>query len=454
MTLGLAVNQVATGLALTILGVGLSGLIGAGFVGERITPAPHLQIPGLTDIPLVGRILFGEDAFVYLSLALVVGVWWFLYRTRAGLILRACGDNHVSAHALGYPVLRIRMFAVMFGGACAGLAGAYLPLAYTPFFIPGMTAGRGWIALALVVFASWRPGRLVVGAYLFGAVIDPAAACARLGRRHPVAIHVGIALSRNRHRSGSDFARANRRLDRAGRAWHRVRARSMNIPSERDGAARVGAGCLPVRVQEMTHEESILIAAAAAMLATGAGLFGASAADKLKVGFIYLGPVGDLGWTYQHDLARQALVKELGDKIETTYLENVSEGPDAERSIEQLVRAGNKLIFTTSFGYMDPTLKVAKKYPNVHFEHATGFKRDKNMSTYTAGYEGRYIQGLIAGQDVEVRRARLYRVTGVTGERAQVLGQLAHGGLRGGEVLIDLAREAVRPRGQLLERGV
>jgi general nucleoside transport system permease protein len=170
MALGLAVNQVATGLALTILGIGLSGLIGAGFVGERITPATHLFIPVLTDIPLVGRVLFGEDAFVYLSIALIVGVWWFLYQTRPGLVLRACGDNHVSAHALGYPVLRIRMLAVMFGGACAGLAGAYLPLAYTPFFIPGMTAGRGWIALALVVFASWRPGRLVVGAYLFGAV--------------------------------------------------------------------------------------------------------------------------------------------------------------------------------------------------------------------------------------------------------------------------------------------
>jgi len=170
MALGLAVNQVATGLALTIFGVGLSGLIGAGFVGERITPAVHLYIPGLTDIPLVGRVLFGEDAFVYFSIALIIGVWWFLYRTRTGLILRACGDNHVSAHALGYPVLRIRTFAVMFGGACAGLAGAYLPLAYTPFFIPGMTAGRGWIALALVVFASWQPGRLVIGAYLFGAV--------------------------------------------------------------------------------------------------------------------------------------------------------------------------------------------------------------------------------------------------------------------------------------------
>jgi simple sugar transport system permease protein len=170
MALGLAVNQVATGLALTILGVGLSGLIGAGFVGERITTAPHLTIPGLTDIPLVGHVLFGEDGFVYFSIGLIIGVWWFLYRTRAGLILRACGDNHVSAHALGYGVLKIRMLAVMFGGACAGLAGAYLPLAYTPFFIPGMTAGRGWIALALVVFASWRPARLVIGAYLFGAV--------------------------------------------------------------------------------------------------------------------------------------------------------------------------------------------------------------------------------------------------------------------------------------------
>ena len=170
LTLGLAVNQVATGLALTILGIGLSGLIGAGFVGEKIVPAPQLRLPVLSDLPFIGRILFGQDAFVYLSLALIAGIWWFIYRTRLGLVLRAVGDNPASAHALGYPVLTIRTFAVLFGGACAGLGGAYLPLAYTPFFIPGMTAGRGWIAVALVVFASWLPGRLVAGAYLFGAV--------------------------------------------------------------------------------------------------------------------------------------------------------------------------------------------------------------------------------------------------------------------------------------------
>jgi ABC-type uncharacterized transport system permease subunit len=169
LTLGLAANQVASGLALTILGVGIAGLIGAGFVGQKIAGAPHLYVPYLTNLPF-GRVLFGQDGFVYFSVALIVGIWWFLYRSRAGLVLRAVGDNHASAHALGYPVLRIRALAVLFGGACAGLGGAYLPLAYTPFWVSGMTAGRGWIALALVVFASWLPGRLALGAYLFGAV--------------------------------------------------------------------------------------------------------------------------------------------------------------------------------------------------------------------------------------------------------------------------------------------
>jgi len=142
-----------------------------------------------------------------------------------------------------------------------------------------------------------------------------------------------------------------------------------------------------------------IVFAAAAMLVSALGVSSTSAAEKLKVGFIYLGPIGDLGWTYQHELARQAVAKEFGDTVETTFLENVAEGPDAERSIEQLVRAGNKLIFTTSFGYMDPTLKVAKKYPDVSFEHCSGYKRAKNIATYSSRwYQGRYIQGQIAAK--------------------------------------------------------
>jgi len=140
-------------------------------------------------------------------------------------------------------------------------------------------------------------------------------------------------------------------------------------------------------------------AAAAAALALAAVTFHASAADKLKVGFIGVGPIGDLGWTFQHDVGRQAMVKALGDKVDTTFVENVPEGADAERAIEQLARTGHKLIFTTSFGFMDPTIKVAAKYPNAFFEHCTGFKRAANVSTYAARfYEGRYIQGQIAAK--------------------------------------------------------
>jgi len=141
-----------------------------------------------------------------------------------------------------------------------------------------------------------------------------------------------------------------------------------------------------------------LVAAAAVGLAMGA-ITSASAQEKLKVGFIYVGPVGDMGYSYQHDVGRKAIEEKFKDKIETSFLENVNEGPDAERSIEQLVRTGHKLIFTTSFGFMDATAKVAKKYPNVMFEHATGYKRDKNLATYSGRfYEGRYIQGVIAAK--------------------------------------------------------
>jgi simple sugar transport system permease protein len=164
----LAANQVATGLALTIMGTGLAGLVGSGFIGLKRDAAVHLYIPLLSDLPLIGKLLFSHDLCVYLGWALVAGVAWFLNQTRSGLVLRAIGENHHSAHALGLPVRRVRFFAVLFGGACAGLAGAYLSLSYTPFWAPGMTAGRGWIALALVVFASWQPLYAFAGALLFG----------------------------------------------------------------------------------------------------------------------------------------------------------------------------------------------------------------------------------------------------------------------------------------------
>lgn len=170
VTLTLVANQVASGLALTLFGLGLSGLMGEGFVGQPGIKLQSLHVPGLTDLPFVGKILFGQDLLVYLSFAAVFGVSWFLNRTRAGLILRAVGDNHTSAHALGYSVVGVRYLAVIFGGAMAGLGGAYLSVAYTPLWVENMTAGRGWIALALVVFASWIPWRAAIGAYLFGAV--------------------------------------------------------------------------------------------------------------------------------------------------------------------------------------------------------------------------------------------------------------------------------------------
>lgn len=172
LVLLLAANQVATGLALTLLGLGLTGLIGQSFVG---LPGIKLQPVGfpeqLTQLPVLGPILFGHDALVYLSFILSGLVAWFLFKTRAGLALRAVGDNHASAHGLGLRVLRIRCLAILFGGACSGLAGGYLSLVYIPQWVEGMTAGRGWIALALVVFATWRPLRVIAGAYLFGAVL-------------------------------------------------------------------------------------------------------------------------------------------------------------------------------------------------------------------------------------------------------------------------------------------
>lgn len=170
LTLTLSANQVASGLALTIFGIGLSALIGSAYVGQPIAPLPRLDVAGLSDLPVVGPLLFGHDALVYLSVAAVPAIWWYLNRTRAGLRLRAVGESAGAAHALGHPVIAIRYRACLFGGVMAGLAGAFLSLSYTPMWAEEMTAGRGWIALALVVFATWRPWRLLIGAYLFGGV--------------------------------------------------------------------------------------------------------------------------------------------------------------------------------------------------------------------------------------------------------------------------------------------
>lgn len=163
-------NQVASGLALTLFGLGFSALIGQSYAGQKPPVIARLDLPVLSDIPVLGQILFRHDPMVYIAIAIIAATWAVLKYTRVGLILRAVGENHDAAHALGYKVVRIRILAIMFGGACAGLGGAYLSLIRVPQWTEGMTAGAGWIALAIVVFASWKPWRILLGAYLFGGV--------------------------------------------------------------------------------------------------------------------------------------------------------------------------------------------------------------------------------------------------------------------------------------------
>ncbi len=168
LTQYLMANQVATGLALTLFGLGLSALIGQSYQGLKVETLPKMPIPLLSELPVFGPVLFRHDAIVYLSLILVAAVWLFLARTRAGMVLRAVGASHDSAHALGYNVVAIRLAAIAFGGACAGVGGAYISLVRVPQWTEGITAGQGWIALAIVVFAAWKPVRALFGAYLFG----------------------------------------------------------------------------------------------------------------------------------------------------------------------------------------------------------------------------------------------------------------------------------------------
>ena len=168
--LSLAANQAACGLALTIFGIGLSAFIGQSYISYSLPGLKPVLIPLLADIPLLGPVLFAQDGVVYLSLAAYAAVAWTLTRTRLGLLLKAIGESPESAHAIGYPVILIRFGAVAFGGAMAGIGGAYLSTVYTPLWVQNMSAGRGWIAVALVVFATWKPTRLLFGAYLFGFV--------------------------------------------------------------------------------------------------------------------------------------------------------------------------------------------------------------------------------------------------------------------------------------------
>ena len=170
LVIWLNTNQYATGLALSLFGAGFSAFVGIKYTQEKLPERPHFSIPGLADIPFIGPALFRQHPMVYMAIALTVALAWFLYRSRAGLVLRAVGESPESAHALGYPVRRIRLAAVMVGGALCGVSGAYISVVYTPLWVEGMVAGKGWIALALTTFATWRPARVLLGAYLFGGV--------------------------------------------------------------------------------------------------------------------------------------------------------------------------------------------------------------------------------------------------------------------------------------------
>ena len=170
LVVGLNTNQIATGLALSLFGAGFSAFVGIRYVQERLGARPSFRVPLLADIPFVGPALFRQHPMVFVAIALAGALAWFLYRSRAGLVLRAVGESPESAHALGYPVRRIRLAAVMAGGALCGVSGAYVSVVYTPLWVEGMVAGKGWIALALTTFATWRPARVLLGAYLFGGV--------------------------------------------------------------------------------------------------------------------------------------------------------------------------------------------------------------------------------------------------------------------------------------------
>jgi ABC-type uncharacterized transport system permease subunit len=394
----LLANQVATGLALTLFGLGFSALLGQGFVGirrraRRAGSRRALGPAGARPDPLP------HDPMVYVSIALVAAVWYFLNHTRGGLILRAVGENHDAAHALGYNVRRVRILAIAFGGACAGLGGAYLSLIRVPQWTEGMTAGAGWIALALVVFSSWRPWRVLLGAYLFGGIIVLQLNLQAAGIRIPVeylamspylvTILVLVVMSSGR---GAQVAR---RARIARPTVPRLRLR----PGFNQGH-RVNR---PAANREKTHEPQTLWPP----LRPGARGWRTAAPRwptiRSSVGFIYIGPVGDTAGPTQHDQARREVEEHFGDRVETTFRR--------ERGRRRRCRAGDDA--DGALGRRHDLRHLLRLWPRRQRRRRAVPRRRSsstppatsphpNVSLYNARfYEGRAVIGHIAGRMTE-----------------------------------------------------
>ena len=364
----------ATGLALTLFGLGLSALIGQSYVGIRAPAVPDWNIPLLADIPVLGPIaLPARSDGLPVARSSWPAVWAFLKYTRAGLILRAVGESHDSAHALGYKVVRIRMAAIAFGGACAGLGGAYLSLVRVPQWTEGMTAGAGWIALAIVVFAVVEAGARSARCLSFRRHHRAATQPAGGGREGAGRNLVDVAVSDNDPRAGHHLGRPVAR----GAECARLPRPDLPCLELRPFLPSRGHG-EPRQTGSMSREKknpSCLGCRRCRRLPPLACPPGRR--TPLKVGFVYVGPIGDGGWTFQHDQGRLAVEAEFGDAVETIYQESVPEGADAERVHHPDGAVGLRTSSSPrpSATWTRPTTSPAK-FPDVKFEHATGYKRD------------------------------------------------------------------------------
>ena len=372
-------NQVAAGLAIGLLGLGVSALVGKPFEGNTIPPLPKLNVLGLAHVPIVGPILFGQDILVYAGVALIAVLAWIFKRTKLGLIIRAVGEAPTAARDIGYPVVAIRFGCVAFGGLLAGIGGAYLSIAYTALWTEGLVAGRGWIAVALVVFGSWIPlriadRRLRVRRNLAFGTLNPGAwiEC-------PIAVPFSFALHRYNCRTRRDFARCDVPAAEPAR-----RARE-GFSKRRMISHLTGEVCMTITQRFL----AIAFALAIAMLGSGS-----ASAQKAKIGVIYPSPIGEVGWAHELDVGRQAIADKLGDKVEFINAENIPEGPDAQRIINQMASENPKLIILGSFGYMNDGMRLAAKRPDIDFIHASGYKTTQNFGWFLArNYESAYVAG-------------------------------------------------------------